>query len=75
MPRRQPRPAPTRTPDETCRTRKKVYETDLDALRELVAIRNRPYLLGRPKQEQRAYKCTFCGGYHLTARPAAHDAL
>jgi len=30
--------------------------------------------VGRPKQEQRAYRCPHCRGWHLTARPARQGA-
>lgn len=68
MTRRNP-PRKDRDPDETCRTRKKVYPTQLDATAELLAIAKRPELLGRGKQETRSYHCPFCRGYHLTSAP------
>lgn len=68
MTRRNP-PRKERAPDETCRTRKKVYPTQLDATAELLAIAQRPELLTRGKQETRSYHCPYCGGFHLTSKP------
>jgi hypothetical protein len=52
----------------TARCTKWRYRTRVDALLALARIQRRDSS-GREKQEQRAYHCSRCFGWHLTSRP------
>ena len=53
-----------------CPTGKRGYDYELEALRELRAIRKSGAHDARPGgRERRAYRCEFCDRWHLTTRP------
>lgn len=52
-----------------CKTNKKEFDTIFDALIRVKEINPRK----EPNKPNRAYKCEFCGKFHLTK--GSHDAL
>lgn len=53
------------------KTKKAIYETEIDARSGLAEVRARRQREGQPTAEKAVYRCGFCGRWHLTKHVGA----
>jgi hypothetical protein len=60
---------------QRCRSRKRSYVTELDAMLALHRIWGQRDIDSLEKHERRCYGCTQCGRYHLTSQHTIEGEL